>query len=122
MDECAFPILLVDLAWREGGLPESELLGLWSMVKRAARYIVRNGPVTGQDRWEEDGGYSPFTLAVEIAALLAAADLADRIGAPDQAAYLRNTADFWNSQIERWIYATETPLARQLGVEGYYVR
>jgi GH15 family glucan-1,4-alpha-glucosidase len=32
-----------------------------------------------QDRWEEDGGYSPFTLAVEIAALLAAADLAERI-------------------------------------------
>ena len=36
--------------------------------------IVRNGPATQQDRWEEDGGYSPFTLAVEIAALLAAAD------------------------------------------------
>jgi hypothetical protein len=33
----------------------------------AAGFVVRNGPVTGQDRWEEDGGYSPFILAVEIA-------------------------------------------------------
>src|SRR5438093_4602730 len=69
------------------------------------QFIVRNGPVTGQDRWEEDGGYSPFTLAVEIAALLAAADLADKRAAPEQAAYLRETADIWNSLIERWIYA-----------------
>jgi glucoamylase len=122
MDECAFPILLVDLAWREGALPETELAGLWSMVSRAAGYVLRNGPVTGQDRWEEDGGYSPFTLAVEIAALLAAADLADRLGTPAQAQYLRETADIWNGQIERWIYATGTPLAKQIGVEGYYVR
>src|SRR5437764_9560914 len=56
MDECAFPILLVDLAWRDGALPETELRRRWSMVKRAAGFILRNGPVTGQDRWEEDGG------------------------------------------------------------------
>ena len=122
MDECAFPILLVDLAWREGALREAELHGLWPMVKSAAEFIVRNGPVTGQDRWEEAGGYSPFTLAVEIAALLAAADCADRFAAPEQAAYLRETADIWNGLIERWIYATGTPLAKQIGVEGYYVR
>lgn len=122
MDECAFPILLVDLALREGALPEAELGGLWPMVERAAGFIVRNGPVTGQDRWEEDGGYSPFTLAVEIAALLAAADLADKHGAPQRADYLRETADIWNSLIEHWIYATDTPLAKELGVDGYYVR
>jgi glucoamylase len=122
MDECAFPILLVDLAFRNGALQEAELRGLWPMVKRAAEYIVRNGPVTGQDRWEEDGGYSPFTLAVEIAALLAAADCADRFAAPGQAEYLRETADIWNGLIERWTYATGTPLAEQVGVEGYYVR
>ncbi len=122
MDECAFPILLVDLAWREGALREAEVRDLWPMVKRAAEFIVRNGPVTGQDRWEEAGGYSPFTLAVEIAALLAAADCADRFAPPKQAAYLRETADIWNGLIERWIYATGTPLAKQVGVDGYYVR
>ncbi|HZS66889.1 MAG TPA: glucan 1,4-alpha-glucosidase [Burkholderiales bacterium] len=122
MDECAFPILLVDLARREGAIPAAELPALWPMVKRAAQYIVQNGPVTGQDRWEEDGGYSPFTLAVEIAALLVAADLADEFAAPGQAAYLRETADIWNSLIEHWIYAAGTPLAKKLGIEGYYVR
>lgn len=122
MDECAFPILLVDLARRERALPEEDLRGLWPMVRKAAGFLVRNGPVTGQDRWEEDGGYSPFTLAVEIAALLAAADLADQFAAPGQAAYLRETADSWNSLIERWIYAIGTPLAKELGVDGYYVR
>jgi glucoamylase len=122
MDECAFPILLVDLARREGALAHADLPALWPMVKRAAQYIVANGPVTGQDRWEEDGGYSPFTLAVEIAALLAAADLADEFAAPGQAGYLRETADIWNSLIEHWTYAVGTPLATQLGVEGYYVR
>ena len=90
--------------------------------RRAAGFIVRNGPVTQQDRWEEDAGYSPFTLAVEIAGLLAAADLADAVGRKDIAAYLRETADAWNDNIERWTYATDSDLARQLGVEGYYVR
>jgi glucoamylase len=122
MDETAFPILLVDLANRQGALPDGEFARLWPMVRRAAGFLVRNGPVTGQDRWEEDGGYSPFTLAVEIAALLAAADLALLMGAPEQAAYLRETADTWNDQIEQWTYATATELARQYGVEGYYVR
>lgn len=122
LDECAFPILLVDLALREGALTNSDLPGLWPMIEKAAGYVVRNGPVTGQDRWEEDGGYSPFTLAVEIAALLVAADLADGIAAPKLATYLRETADTWNGLIEQWTYATDTPLARQVGVDGYYVR
>jgi glucoamylase len=103
-------------------LPDGELVRLWPMVRRAAGFLVRNGPVTGQDRWEEDGGYSPFTLAVEIAALLAAADLALLMDAPEQAAYLRDTADVWNDQIEYWTYATGTELARQYGVDGYHVR
>ncbi|HEX5103868.1 MAG TPA: glycoside hydrolase family 15 protein, partial [Pirellulaceae bacterium] len=122
LDECALPILLVDLAFRESALSEEELPSVWPMIEKAAGFIVRNGPVTGQDRWEEDGGYSPFTLAAEIAALLAAADLADRLAAPRQAAYLRETADIWNSLIEHWTYAADTPLARQVGVDGYYVR
>jgi glucoamylase len=122
MDECAFPILLVDLMWREGGLRDDELRRFWPMVYRAAGFVVRNGPVTGQDRWEEDGGYSPFTLAVEIAALLAAADLADHVGEVGPANYLRETADIWNDQVERWTYVHGTPIATASRVEGYYVR
>ncbi len=122
MDETAFPILLVDMAQREKAMEKGDLIALWPMVRRAASFIVRNGPMTQQDRWEEDAGYSPFTLAVEIAALLVAADLAELNNEPRPAAYLRETADTWNANIERWVYVTGTELAKHIGVEGYYVR
>lgn len=122
MDETAFPILLVDLARREGALADDEVARFWPMARRAASFLVRNGPVSPQDRWEEDPGYSPFTLAVEIAGLLAAADLADLNGEQRTASYLRETADSWNASVERWTYVTDTDLAREIGVEGYYVR
>ena len=122
MDETAFPILLVDLALREKAIDEAEQTLMWGMVRRAASFIVRNGPVTPQDRWEEDPGYSPFTLAVEITALLCAADMAEAFGERSLSGYLRETADAWNDAVERWIYASGTDLARSVGVEGYYVR
>ncbi len=92
------------------------------MVRRAASFIACNGPVTQQDRWEEDGGYSPFTLAVEVAGLLAAAELADAVREFEIASYLRDLADHWNDNIERWTYSANGDLARQIGVDGYYVR
>jgi glucoamylase len=122
MDETAFPILLVDLMRREAPGSLGNLQRWWPMVRNAASFIVRNGPVTQQDRWEEDGGYSPFTLAAEISALLAAADIADLTGHSDAAEILRAVADAWNENVERWVYATGGDLATQLGVEGYYVR
>jgi glucoamylase len=122
MDETAFPILLIDLARREKALTSKDLVRYWPMVRKAASFLVQNGPVTPQDRWEEDPGYSPFTLAVEISALLAAADLAELQKEPDSALYLRQTADTWNASIEHWIYATDTDLTKSMGVEGYYVR
>jgi glucoamylase len=122
MDETAFPILLVNMAQQENTLDQDDLNRLWPMVRRAAGFLVRNGPVTQEDRWEEDPGYSPFTLAVEISALLAAADLADQMHEPDVATYLRETADTWNANIERWTYVTGSDLAHQVGVEGHYVR
>jgi glucoamylase len=122
MDETAFPILLLDLLRREAGDTLGDLRRWWPMVQRAAGFIVRNGPVTQQDRWEEDGGYSPFTLAAEIASLLAAADIADAVGEVAAANYLRETADTWNDNVERWIYTLDGDLAREMGVDGYYVR
>ena len=90
MDEVAFPILLADLAYRLDALGDLEV---WPMVRRAAAFLLRHGPVTQQDRWEEDAGYSPFTLAVEVAALLAAADVAERAREPAVATVLREVAD-----------------------------
>jgi glucoamylase len=122
MDETALPILFVDLARRERALTDSQLTRFWPMVRKAAAFLIQNGPITQQDRWEEDPGFSPFTLAVEIAALVAAADLAQRQGESELAAYLLEIADAWNSNIERWTYVTGTNLASELGVEGYYIR
>ena len=122
LDECAFPILLVDMAWRAGALPRPALPAYWPMVSRAAGYIVRHGPLTGQDRWEENAGYTPFTLAVQVAALLVAADLAETCEIDGVANFLRDTADAWNEQIEDWIYVADTRLSREVGVPGYYLR
>jgi glucoamylase len=122
MDECAFPVLLLDLALRTGALAPDNAGKYWPMVRKAAEFLVRNGPVTGQDRWEENAGYSTFTLAVEIAALLAAADCADAAAEAGIAAFLRDTADAWNAAVEEWCYAQGTGLAQKTGVDGYYVR
>jgi glucoamylase len=122
MDETALPILLVDLACRNGVIDIAERDALWPMVRRAAAFLVRNGPVSPQDRWEEEPGYAPFTVATEVAALVVAAELAGAVGEKATATYLLETADAWNASIERWLYVAGTELAHQHSVEGYYVR
>lgn len=122
LGETAFPVLLLDLIQRDGPLPPEDLARFWPMVRRAVAYIVLSGPSTQQDRWENQKGYTPFTLAVVIASLLAAAEMADGQGEAGVGSYLRETADAWNSAIESWLYVTGTDLARRVGVEGYYVR
>ncbi|HUZ06432.1 MAG TPA: glucan 1,4-alpha-glucosidase [Candidatus Paceibacterota bacterium] len=122
MDETALPILLVDLARREKALAAGDLEKFWPMVKKAAGYLARNGPVSPQDRWEEDPGYTPFTVAAEIAALLAAAELAELNHEASIAIHLREIADVWNDSIERWMYMSATDWCRKYKVDGYYVR
>ena len=122
MDECAFPILLVDLAMRAGAITEAQTHKYWPMVRSASAFLLQNGPVTGQDRWEENAGYSTFTLAVEISALLVAAECAERAGETVAAAVLRDTADTWNASVDDWCFARDTQTARDAGISGYYVR
>jgi glucoamylase len=122
IDETGFPILLYDMLLRAGAIEPSERERYTSMILGAAGYIVRNGPTTQQDRWEEDGGYSAFTIAVEISALLAAADAMEAAGQDSIARYLRETADGWNEQIDDWAYAKDTEISRNLGIDGYYMR
>jgi glucoamylase len=122
MDQTALPIMLVDLVNREAKLSDDDLKHFWPMIRKAASYLVTNGPITQQDRWEENAGYSTFTLAVEISALLIAAEHADWNNEPQVAVYLRETADAWNSSVERWTYITGSDLAQFVGVKGYYVR
>jgi glucoamylase len=118
-DETAFVILLADMLRRGEGFCG---LDPWPAVRLAVQFLVAKGPVTMQDRWEENAGISTFTLAAEIAALVAAAGYADAVADNDLACYLRETADAWNASIEDWLYVTDTDLARQVGVDGYYIR
>ena len=108
MDETALPILLADMLRRHGAARTGDL---WPTVKRAAAYLVQNGPGTEEDRWEDAGGYSPYTLAIEIAGLLAAADIAEAEDENSIAEYLRALADWWNDNVERWTY-----------IDDHYVR
>jgi glucoamylase len=119
MDGAGFVILLADLLRRTG---ELSAINPWPTVRAAAAFLVKHGPESEQERWEENSGYSTYTMAVEIAALLAAADFADEAKESELANYLRQTADIWNFNVDEWTYATGTQLAHRVGVDGYYVR
>lgn len=117
LDEVAFPIML---AWRlycEKGLGEFDP---FTLVRKGAAYLIRNGPVTQQDRWEEASGYSPSTLASNIAALICAATLFRARGDETTAAFTEEYADFLESHIEEWTVTTEGSLCP--GVSRYYRR
>ncbi|MGA7928547.1 MAG: glycoside hydrolase family 15 protein, partial [Candidatus Sulfotelmatobacter sp.] len=117
LDEVAFPILLAWHLWKKDALRDFDP---YSMVRSAAAYLVRRGPVTQQERWEEDSGYSPSTLAVSIAALVCAADFADSRGKQDDASFLRDYADFLESHIEDWTVTTDGALLPE--IKRHYIR
>lgn len=119
LDETAFPILLADALKKENCL---KTIDPFPMVAKAAAFIVQKGPSSEQDRWEEEEGYTPFTIALEISALLAAADFFDENDKPHISKYLKETADWWNDNIENWLYVKDTALAKKLEIEGYFVR
>ncbi len=122
LGETAMPLLLLDMAGRHGALLPTDRTRFWPMVRRAAEYLLVKGPITGEDRWEQEGGYSPFTLAAMISALLVAAEWAAANDERQIANYLQQTADIWNDHIEKWIYVTDGPTAKQFAVEGHYLR
>ncbi|HWW13589.1 MAG TPA: glycoside hydrolase family 15 protein, partial [Candidatus Dormibacteraeota bacterium] len=82
--------------------------------------LIREGPITAQDRWEEARGFSPSTLAVHIAALICAAELFDDRGEQSTAEFVRDYADFLESHIERWTVTTEGTLVP--GIRRHYIR
>jgi glucoamylase len=115
LDEAAFPVLLAAALRERSALDGIPVTG---MVRRALAFIAREGPVTGQDRWEEDPGVNTFTLAIAIAALVEGSTFLD--GEASQLALL--LADNWNARLDDWTVAKDTALARRVGVGGYYIR
>jgi glucoamylase len=116
MDEVAFPIVL---AWQLG---RADRATFEKHVRPAARYIAEHGPATPQERWEEEAGYSPSTIAAEIAGLVCAADLARRSGDDASAALWERTADGWAGNLEKWLYTTTGKLDDRARAKGHYLR
>jgi glucoamylase len=110
MDQVALPLVL---AYQLGRKDYQSWL---SHIKPAADFIVRNGPRTEQDRWEEKSGYSPSTIAAQIAGLVCAAEIAKANRDDVSAKRYLDTADNWARNVEKWTVTTSE------GASGYYLR
>jgi glucoamylase len=107
LDEVAAPILL---AWH---LHKASALGLfdpWTVVSRAAKYLILHGPITRQERWEEASGYSPGTLAAITAALVIVAEFARERGDENVAQFTLDYADWLSAHLEEWTVTTRGEL------------
>lgn len=112
MDEVSYPLIL---AYQ---LRQNSKEIYLKNIKPTADYIVKTGPKTQQERWEEKGGYSPATIAAEIAGLVCAADIAAKNGDENSARIYLTTADDWAKNVERWTATT----TGKYGDGNYYLR
>jgi glucoamylase len=112
LDEVAFPLIMA----HEFGVHDKTTYE--NHVKKAADFIVKTGPSTPQERWEEEAGYSPSTIAAEIAGLVCAAEIAKKNSDNESANRWLKTADEWQLNIEKWTVTTTGKYSK----EPYYVR
>ncbi|MGH8311888.1 MAG: glycoside hydrolase family 15 protein, partial [Gammaproteobacteria bacterium] len=119
LDEAALPVLLAAKLDEVGELGEMRPAAL-RMVRAALGFVARTGPFSPQDRWEENAGANPFTLAAAIAALVAGS--AHHFLDAAEQDYALSLADDWNARVETWVYAEGSELDREHGTRGHYVR
>ena len=114
LDEVAFPIVL---AWQLG---RTDAALYRDHIKKAADFLVgfQNAPFSPQERWENQSGYSPGTIASEIAGLVCAADIARRNGDTASADRYLRTADDWQKRVDGWTATSNGPY----GPRPYYLR
>ncbi|MFB6161992.1 MAG: glycoside hydrolase family 15 protein [Halococcoides sp.] len=119
MDTISFPQVMAYHLF-ERGVGFEEVAYEYEHVRRSARYVAFSGPESAQERWEEEAGYSPSTIATEIAGLVCASHLAAATGREADALVWQAIADDWAARVEEWTATTtgtehhhETP---------YYVR
>jgi glucoamylase len=117
LDQVSFMILLAWRVARAGALKEFDP---YPMVLRAAAFLIAEGPATGQERWEENSGYSPSTLAANIAALCCAAKMAQQRNDQATARFLQDYADFLESHLDGWTTTTQGTLVP--GISRHYIR
>jgi glucoamylase len=112
-DEQAFPLIM---AW-QAGLARDHHLYVDHIVP-AADFLVAHGPVYGDERWEDQAGYSPSNIATEIAGLVSAAAIARVNGDAAHARLYVATADDWRRQVEPWTVTTTGPYSQ----DPYFLR
>ena len=112
LDETAYPILM---AWQSGLAGDTALYG--DHIRRAADFLVAHGPSFGLERWEEQSGYSPSTIAAEIAGLVAAGRIAQANDDPSSARTYLATADDFARSVKGWTVSTSGPYA-----DRYFIR
>ncbi|MGH7782209.1 MAG: glycoside hydrolase family 15 protein [Candidatus Binataceae bacterium] len=117
LDEVAFPIML---AWRMHKANALQNFDPYPMVIAGARYLLYHGPATQQERWEENSGFSPSTLASNIAGLICAAFFARERGDQVTAQFLEEYADFLESHVEAWTVTNQGFIVP--GIRRHYVR
>lgn len=110
-DEDAFPLVL---AWQ---LNRTEA-ATWEKLKLSADHILAKGPATPAERWEEQDGFSPSTIAAEIAGLVCAADIAQKNSDSGRAQSYQTKADEWQREVENWTFTT----TGTFGNHRYYER
>ncbi|HEX3727436.1 MAG TPA: glycoside hydrolase family 15 protein, partial [Pirellulales bacterium] len=117
LDEVAFPITLAWRLWKANALGEMDIL---PFVERAAGFLIRHAPVTHQERWEENAGYSPSTLAAVVTGLICAAEILRDRNTDGLADFLEEFADWIEGHLENWTVTNDGVLLP--GVKRHYMR
>lgn len=119
LDEVALPVVLAHLVGRDG--PRT-----YRGVRKAANFLVRfrdeetgrRAPYSPQERWENQSGYSPNSIATQVAGLVCAADIARKNGDRRSARRWLRLADRWQSKVKDWTVTSTGPLSE----DPYFLR
>jgi glucoamylase len=117
LDEVAFPLILAWRLWKENAL---DRMDVFPFVERAAGFLVRHVPITNQERWEENAGYSPSTLAAVISGLICAAEMTRAHDSAEVATFLEEIADWIDKHLEDWTVTNHGVLHPE--VKRHYMR
>jgi glucoamylase len=108
LDETAFPIILAARLVELGGASYGDFR---NMVIMAADALVKRGPWSDQERWEENSGLSPNTIAVACQGLTEAAYLETNFDPTRSQLYL-STCEKWKSSLLKWTFINDGPLGQ----------
>ena len=136
LDQTSMPIMLAWKLYKNGVLSETELSQWYeSMLKPAADFLVDGGlakilwndtqitpPYTQQERWEEQAGYSPSTIAATVTGLITASEIAALSGDQKNAQRYLETAREYEQDIEALMFTTEGTLEGDAADGQYFVR